>query len=178
MTMLKHSQLNLWEPGELPSYQADSHASRLVKPGSSEARKMTVISGRKCLESLEKSGPLGYLQKTLLESSQWNSTMFYLTWKKRHTKQKRLYFQLVQSGPLHIRERVFIVAYSEGIGGQQRGRLQQPEHFPAPGHLYQWRDQPMPSRVAYGLPDRLDRIKALGNAVMPQVVYPIIKSDC
>jgi DNA (cytosine-5)-methyltransferase 1 len=79
-------------------------------------------------------------------------------------------------GALHIRERVFIVAHTESIGRQQRGRVEQPESFPAPGYLHQWRDQPMPSRVAYGLPHRLDRVKALGNSVMPQVVYPILKA--
>jgi DNA (cytosine-5)-methyltransferase 1 len=79
-------------------------------------------------------------------------------------------------GALHIRKRVFIVAHSEGIRGQQRGRLQQQEYSPAPGYLHKWRDQPMPARVAYGLPSRLERVKALGNAVMPQVAYPFLKA--
>lgn len=35
---------------QLTLFQGDSHASRLVLPGSEGARKMTVISGRKCLE--------------------------------------------------------------------------------------------------------------------------------
>lgn len=79
-------------------------------------------------------------------------------------------------GALHIRERVFIVAHSESIRRQQRGRLEQPQESPAPGYLYKWWDEPQPARVAYGLPGRLERVKALGNAVMPQVVYPILKA--
>jgi DNA (cytosine-5)-methyltransferase 1 len=40
----------------------------------------------------------------------------------------------------------------------------------------QWHAEPAVGRVAYGIPHRLDRIKALGNAVVPQLVYQIFKA--
>ena len=36
-----------------------------------------------------------------------------------------------------------------------------------------WPDEPNVGRVANGVPNRVDRIKALGNAVVPQQFYPI-----
>jgi len=38
-----------------------------------------------------------------------------------------------------------------------------------------WPTEPDVGRVAYGIPARVDRIKALGNAIVPQVAYQIIK---
>ena len=60
---------------------------------------MTVTSGRKCSELLTNSGHLGCWVKTLLASSVWRSTTFYLTWKASATKRKRLLFRLVPSVP-------------------------------------------------------------------------------
>ena len=39
-----------------------------------------------------------------------------------------------------------------------------------------WPDEPGVDRVANGVPDRVDRIKALGNAVVPQQFYPFFKA--
>jgi len=36
-----------------------------------------------------------------------------------------------------------------------------------------WQSEPNVGRVAYGVPSRVDRLKALGNAVVPQQAYPI-----
>ena len=41
---------------------------------------MTVISGQKCYELYQKSGPLGSLVKMLLESPQWSKEGYSLTW--------------------------------------------------------------------------------------------------
>ena len=84
---------------QLTLFPADSHASRLVLPGSDEARKMTATSGRKCLELYRKSGPLGSLVRMLVGSSEWVSTRRYLTWRPLATKQGRLYFRLVPLTP-------------------------------------------------------------------------------
>lgn len=84
---------------QLTLFQAGSRASRLVQPGSAEARKMTVTSGLKCCELLKNCSPLGLLVKTLLESSVWQSTRCFLIWKPQATKQGRLWFQLVVSMP-------------------------------------------------------------------------------
>lgn len=40
----------------------------------------------------------------------------------------------------------------------------------------QWKVEPGVGRVANGIPHRVDRIKALGNAIVPQVAYEIFKA--
>lgn len=39
-----------------------------------------------------------------------------------------------------------------------------------------WSTEPDVGRVAYGVPARVDRLKCLGNAVVPQQAYPIFKA--
>lgn len=79
--------------------QGDFLASHSVSPGSAEARRMTVISGRKCCGLLRRQDRVGLLARTLLELSTWNSTVVFLTWKVRVTPSKRLLFQLAPSIP-------------------------------------------------------------------------------
>ena len=44
------------------------------------------------------------------------------------------------------------------------------------GELPTWPAEPGVDRVANGVPHRVDRIKCLGNAVVPQQFYPIVKA--
>ena len=85
-------------PGLICS-QVDFLANLSVSPGSEEARQMTVRSGLKCCELLTAQSPVGSLVKTLLESSRWNSTISFLTWKPSATPRGRLLFRLVPSMP-------------------------------------------------------------------------------
>jgi hypothetical protein len=83
-----------------PGSSAAGHpASPLVLPGSSEARQITVGSGRKLSESLESQSPLGSCLRILLESNQWDSTECLLTWKRQATKLGRSIYQLAASIP-------------------------------------------------------------------------------
>ena len=84
---------------QLTLFPEDSHASRFPSPGSDEARRMTVTSGRKCSALSKSSSPLGSLERMLLGSSIWNSTRCWLIWKPQATKQGRLLFRLVPSTP-------------------------------------------------------------------------------
>ena len=90
-------------------------------------------------------------------------------------------------GAPHPRERVFIVAWRKepladpecdtvegnGAGGKQEPvmgqRTRTPERgfetFREPGW---WTTEPPVGRVAHGVPARVDRLKGLGNAVVPQ----------
>ena len=81
------------------SSQPDTHASHLVRPGSDEARKMTVTSGRKYLPLCKQSGRLGAFSRMFLDTSAWASTKCYLTWKAKATPSNRLLFQLAPSMP-------------------------------------------------------------------------------
>ena len=78
-------------------------------------------------------------------------------------------------------------ADSTGLqGGQQSGafceRNRQEAYGPAGqprcdrGELPTWPAEPGVGRVANGVPHRVDRIKCLGNAVVPQQFYPIFKA--
>jgi len=42
--------------------------------------------------------------------------------------------------------------------------------------VQRWATEPNVGRVAHGVPNRVDRIKGLGNAVVPQQIYPIFKA--
>lgn len=81
------------------SSQEVFHASRSALPGTNEARRMTVTSGRRCYELFGKSSLLGSLVRTYLVSSELHSTLYWLTWKPKATKRLRLYFQLTLSAP-------------------------------------------------------------------------------
>lgn len=60
---------------------------------------MTATSGRKCSGLYSKPGPLGSLVRMLLESSAWNSTDVFLTWRVKATPARRLLFQLAPLTP-------------------------------------------------------------------------------
>ena len=84
---------------ELTLFQEDFPANRSALPGSEKAKTMTVTSGKKCLELLQRLNRPMLLAKMLLASSAWHSTRCYLTWKHRTTPQKRLLFQLAVKTP-------------------------------------------------------------------------------
>lgn len=73
-------------------------------------------------------------------------------------------------GAPHLRERMFIVAYSPSewrrreCGGIGREIISDTKR-----DLHIWGNEPPVPRVAYGLPNRMDRLHALGNSVVPQI---------
>lgn len=79
-------------------------------------------------------------------------------------------------GAPHRRDRVIIVAYPAGLVGevcvldQAEGLQEQPRGSASRGGASHWStDQPSMGGVAHGIPERLDAIRGLGNAVVPQV---------
>jgi len=65
----------------------------------------------------------------------------------------------------------------EQSGGTQRnvGRFQD-KTMRGAGNANYWPIEPNVGRVAHGVPHRVDRLKGLGNAVVPQQVYPILQA--
>ena len=86
---------------ELISSAEGSPVSPGVSPGSSEAQKMTEISGRSWLPLLKSyglDGSLGKMCEALLTRN-WASSAAFLTWKASGIKPRHLLFQLVPSMP-------------------------------------------------------------------------------
>jgi len=81
-------------------------------------------------------------------------------------------------GAPHTRERLFILAHAESFGwewwrGSGQGQaLLEPEGC-VPESVRSWAAESAPLGVAYGLPGRVDRLTALGNAVVPAVAERI-----
>ena len=58
----------------------------------------------------------------------------------------------------------------------QRRRETTRRRWAEPGCCGRWAVEPDVGRVAHGVPNRVDRLKCLGNAVVPQQFYPIFKA--
>lgn len=77
----------------------------------------------------------------------------------------------------HIRQRAFILAHTDesnkhgGRSHVQMGGRWQPEEATENGNAgrTQWPPEPGVGRMAYGVSRRVDRLGALGNAIVPQV---------
>lgn len=89
----------------------------------------------------------------------------------------------------HRRDRVAIVAYNSRVRIQGvRASLEQvgnslfsetlsdrDDYYP-PTDTAWWNSEPNVCRVVHGVPSRVDRLKCLGNAVVPQQFYPIFRA--
>tara|TARA_R110000824_G_scaffold393342_1_gene592453 strand:- start:344 stop:1054 length:711 start_codon:yes stop_codon:yes gene_type:complete len=84
-----------------------------------------------------------------------------------------------EAGAPHRRNRVFILAYPEGeqrdggelYRGNRPGQISKlrddiPEEAPESNW---WSHEPNVDRVAHGVPSKVDRMRTLGNAVVPQI---------
>ena len=64
---------------------------------------------------------------------------------------------------------------STGFEEQRKSKLQTKEHE-ATECGSRWEAEPNVGRVANGIPNRVDRLKGLGNAIVPQVAYEILRT--
>lgn len=85
-------------------------------------------------------------------------------------------------GAEHQRYRVFIVAHDKSkrvervwTQGEQVARSLDKTLLPLRHSDGQWKVEPDIRRVDDGIPNRMDRLKSLGNAVVPHQVYPILQ---
>ena len=87
-------------------------------------------------------------------------------------------------GAPHKRERLIIVAYAKsGDGGNTKSQCvvtsskqtteSRKQNRSKRPKIYRWKSEPSMGRVANGVPCRVDRLRGLGNAIVPQVAQLI-----
>ena len=79
----------------------------------------------------------------------------------------------------HRRPRCWVLAHANserGCGGEREREYATDAGEPSGSpELRNWDTEPDVCRVAHGVPHRTHRLKALGNAIVPQVAYEILK---
>jgi DNA (cytosine-5)-methyltransferase 1 len=80
-------------------------------------------------------------------------------------------------GAPHRRDRIWIIAYTNDTGCVEQRRTQPVlTQLPAVECRGWWATEPDVGRVAHGIPRRVDRLKQLGNAVVPHIPMMIGRS--
>jgi len=67
---------------------------------------------------------------------------------------------------------------SEGLEGQWKVSSRISKELKDPSYSCWWATEPNVGRVAHGIPNRVDRLKQLGNAVVPQIPELIGRAIC
>lgn len=84
-------------------------------------------------------------------------------------------------GAPHKRDRVWILAHSgcsllQGfIKPKENGMEDQKQDADIDQRSGRWATEPRLDRMAHGVSNRVDRLKGIGNAIVPQVAYQIMK---
>lgn len=80
-------------------------------------------------------------------------------------------------GAPHRRDRAWIIAYSvrAGLEGQRQESGRAGAQQQDVSNSRWWAVEPDVGRVAHGVPARVDRLRCLGNAIVPQVAYQIFQ---
>ena len=82
----------------------------------------------------------------------------------------------------HLRKRLWILAYTNYSRQSSGSRDWQPRNnigrSSESERGYKWPDEPNVPRVAHGIPNRLDRIRVLGNSLIPKIVEVIGEGIC
>lgn len=69
------------------------------------------------------------------------------------------------------------IGWENGLHGEkQRGQTSELGNTYPEQYRNYWQTEPKLGRVANGIPDRLDRLKGLGNAIVPQIAYEIFSA--
>jgi len=160
------------------------HESKQAKMRRHEPRKNPKTSS-----SFSRQDNSGGISKRKLETSKAlenvpntdSSGHFYRESKEQSTKRERESQHKSKSG--NIYENVSNTS-KQGLQGskktrnngenKQESKNKQPSRF-SRGHKY-WSVEPNVGRVANGIPNRVDRLKGLGNAIVPQVAYELFKA--
>jgi len=114
---------------------AASLASLTVLPGSVEARRMTVTSGRNIAALLKNSDPVGCSLRMCLVSERPFSTKCYLTWKVWRTPLGRLLFRLAPLMPRIDESEYSLLPTPRAIYGEHPG-MKDPSHLTGAIHLW------------------------------------------
>lgn len=79
--------------------------------------------------------------------------------------------QAADVGAKHIRDRVWVVGMADAsrVGIIEHWWQQFKANSDTQWQIFNGFDQPEPARVAYGISHRMDRLRAIGNAVVPQI---------
>lgn len=176
---------------QLTLFQGDSPVSHSVWLESKKAKGMTVTCGLKCSELSESCARIASSVRTYLESSSLPPGRWSRIWSAQAITLSCLILKLRLSA-LGTEEagcslwatpntmdgmdcRSYEAMKAQAQHGGQRGQhgRNESQEF---AHGCQWAVEPDVGRVANGIPDRVDRLKCLGNAVVPQQAYPIFKS--
>jgi DNA (cytosine-5)-methyltransferase 1 len=76
-------------------------------------------------------------------------------------------------GAVHKRDRTWIVSYANGDHDSERPDTRRPifqwSRWAEPSGIPWWETVPGVGRVVDGIPDQVDRLKGLGNAIVPQI---------
>lgn len=186
---------------QLTLYPEDSPASRFPWPESSVGRKTSGFCGLKCSALSGSLGRIASSVRTYLESSALPPGRWSRIWSVKAITSSCLILKLRLSELGTGGQDAFFVGIddlsdAESLGQQgdrtdgepERGARSATEKYEGlravcdtlPGRRdwdgRRWAVEPGVGRVADGLPCRVDRIRALGNAVVPQQAYPVFRA--